>query len=561
MSTDKKPALNLKMALVYFALIPLTVGLIILGIVSYNILTRTIESDIKEELTIATSGLREYYEYNLLNDYNLTDGFLTYDPEEYIDKIAGSTGIDLTIFNKNIRFMTSIIGSDGNRIEGTEASEAVWKAVSSGNDYYTDDVVINGIDYYVFYEPLGTEDNVVGMAFAGKPATTVRAAERQLRMIIIIIVAVLEVLFLFLAALLSKKISSPINDITYVIEELSNGNVDQDIETDSIIKETSTLISSAKRLSQILKKSISGIKTSAETLKNSVETTSMLARESSLGTAKITKAMTGLAATTGSMSESVQEVNENICDMGEMIDGIVASTVKLSDSSAKMAQAGNEATKCIEDMVESSRLSSDAIQDVSEKIATTNESIKRINEMVDLITEVAAQTNLLSLNASIEASRAGDAGRGFGVVASEIKTLAEQSSSSAERILTIVRDITEQSEACVEKSDEVRALIEQEKNTLEITRDRFGILEGEIDLSVSEIATVSDATRKLNQAKDTIINAVADLSAISQETAATNQEVTASITTIAENVNKVSTDSDRMNELSDDLKESVAYFK
>ena len=91
MKTEKTSRLNLKMALVYFALIPLTVGIITLGIVSYNILTQTIEDDIKEELTIASSGLREYYEYNLVYDYNLTDGFLTYNPEEYIDKIAGST--------------------------------------------------------------------------------------------------------------------------------------------------------------------------------------------------------------------------------------------------------------------------------------------------------------------------------------------------------------------------------------------------------------------------------------------------------------------------------------
>ena len=561
MSSSKRSGLNLKATLIYLALVPLTVGLIILGIVSYNILKSTIDADIKEELTIASSGLRQYYEYNLMNDYNLTDGFLTYAPEEYIDQIAGSTGIDLTIFHDNIRFMTSIIGSDGKRIEGTEASEVVWQAVSAGNDYYTDDVVINGIDYYVYYEPLRGSNGIAGMAFSGKPATSVRAAERELRIIIIVMVAVLEGLFLFLALVLSKMISKPIVVITEAIEELSKGYVDQNINETSHIRETSTLISSAKRLSEILQKSIFEIKTSAQTLKNSVESTSLLAKESSLGTAKITKAMTGLAATTGTMSESVQEVNENICNMGEMIDDIVASTVKLSDSSAKMSQAGNEATKCIEDIVESSRMSSNAMQDVSEKITTTNESVKKISEMVDLITQIATQTNLLSLNASIEASRAGDAGRGFGVVASEIKSLAEQSGSSAERILTVVKEITEQSEACVEKSDEVKSLIEQEQNTLEIAKNRFGILEEEISVSVSEITTVSDATKNLTQAKDMIINAVSDLSAISQETAATNQEVTASIESIAENVNKVSNDSEQMNELSDDLKESVAYFK
>ncbi|MCR5329690.1 MAG: cache domain-containing protein [Lachnospiraceae bacterium] len=553
--------LTIKKTYILFALVPLSIGLIILGIVSAAILTRNIEGNIREELEIASVGLKEYYTYDLESETNLVDGFCEYAPEEYIDKIASNTGIDLTLFNKNIRFMTSIIGSDGKRIEGTAASQEVWSTVSAGNDFYNEDVVINGIDYYVYYLPLEVNGSIVGMAFSGKPATSVKASERQLRVIIICIVAVLESLFLILAIVLSKKISGTINEVKDNIEMLSNGNIDLNIDIQSHVDETTTLVASAKRLSEILKKSISGIKSSAETLKVSMETTSSLARESSLGTAKITKAMDGLAIATGTMSESVMKVNSNIGDMGNMIDGIVSSAEKLGDSSTKMSKAGDEATKCIKEMSASSSKSFEAIKDITEMINSTNESIKKISEIVDLITGVASQTNLLSLNASIEASRAGEAGRGFGVVATEIKTLAEQSGSSAEKILSVVKEITEQSEACVKKSDEVRSLIENEQSTLELTRNKFSILEEEIGVSISEISTVSRATEQLNSAKNMIINAVSDLSAISQETAATNQEVTASIATIKENVDQVSSNSDRLNELSDELKESVAYFK
>ncbi len=553
--------LTLKKTLVMFALIPLSVGLVFLGIVSAFILTQSIEGDIREELMIASSGLMEYYTYDLESGTNLVDGFCEYNPEEYIDRIAENTGIDLTLFNKNVRFMTSIIGSDGKRIEGTEASPEVWAAVSAGNDYYNDSVVINGIDYYVYYLPIEINGEIVGMAFSGKPATSVRLAEKELYIILAGIVVLLETVFLVMAWVLTKKISAPINDVTASIEKLSNGNVDVVIDSTSHIRETSTLLESARRLSGILQKSISGIKSSADTLKSSVETTSKLAKESSIGTDKITHAMSGLAISTGTMTKSVMDVNENINNMGTMIDGIVLSTEKLGDSSSKMAKAGEEATRCIEEMVESRKQSSEAIKDVTDMISATDESVKKISEMVDLITGIASQTNLLSLNASIEAARAGEAGRGFGVVATEIKTLAEQSGSSAERILSVVKEITEQSEACVAKSDEVRTLIEEEQNTLDLTKEKFGILESEIRVSVSEIATVSDATEQLNDAKDIIINAMSDLSAISQETAATNQEVSDSIATIAENVKQVSADSDRMNILSDDLKESVAYFQ
>ncbi|MCR4689883.1 MAG: cache domain-containing protein [Lachnospiraceae bacterium] len=557
----KKARLNLKKSLIMFALIPLSVGLITLGIVSAVILTQSIEENIREELVIASSGLKEYYTYDLENGTNLVDGFCEYNPEEYIDKIAQNTGIDLTLFKDNIRYMTSIKGSDGKRIEGTEASPEVWQAVSAGGDFYNDNVTINQVGYYVYYLPIEANGKVVGMAFSGKPATSVRLAEKELYIIIIGLVVVLETLFFVMARVLSRMISKPINEVKEGIEKLSNGTVEVEIDLDSRIDETASLVDSAKRLSEILQKSIYGIKASAETLKNSVETTTKLAKESSVGTERITEAMNGLANTTGTMTNSVMEVSDNIGAMGDMIDGIVLSTDRLGESSAKMSEAGEEATKCIEEMAESSRQSSVAISDITEKIHATDESVKKISEMVDLITGIATQTNLLSLNASIEAARAGDAGRGFGVVATEIKTLAEQSGSSAERILSVVKEITEQSEACVTKSEEVRALIENEQSTLALTKNKFGILEEEIRSSVSEIATVSEATEQLNSAKDVIIHAVSDLSTMSQETAATNQEVTASITAIAENVRQVSEDSERMNELSNELKESVSYFR
>lgn len=555
-----KSRLNLKKTMILFTLVPLTVGMLIFAVVSGILLTNSIESNIQEELKTASTALREYYEYDLINDNDLVDGFCEYDTE-FIDKMA-ATGVDYTLFRENIRFMTSIKDvKTGKRIEGTEASPAVWNAVKSGSDYYSDDVVINGIDYYVYYLPLGTKDNVMGMAFSGKPCTQVVEAERRLYTYIVLFALILEVFFLILAWYLSKKISSPIQYIANDIEELSNGKTDIDITANSHIYETGMLIESAKRLSGILKDSISKIQNSANALKVSVNSTSELAKESSNSTTQITVAMDGLAKTTDTMANSVQEVNSNIINMGTMIDGIVESAEKLGLSSDKMAKAGNEANKCIKDMSDSSKKSFDAIESITDKIALTNQSVKKIDEMVNLITDIATQTNLLSLNASIEASRAGEAGKGFGVVATEIKNLAEQSGNSAEKIMTVVEEISMQSSECVEQSKEVRKSIEEEQNLLNITKEKFEILGEEIEASVAEIRHVTDATNQLNSAKDTITSAVSDLSAISEETAATNEEVTSSIMDIAKNVQDVSDGSDHMNTLANELEEAVEYFK
>ena len=180
--------------------------------------------------------------------------------------------------------------------------------------------------------------------------------------------------------------------------------------------------------------------------------------------------------------------------------------------------------------------------------------------MVKIISDIASQTNLLSLNASIEAARAGEAGRGFGVVAAEIKKLAEQSNESANQIKEVVTEIDSSSKECVEEAENVRNIIKEESELLSVTQEKFRLLDSEIHESLSEIASVSEITGKLESIKGTILNAVGSLMEISEQTSATNEEVAASINVIAENVKQVAKDTNTINGLAVDLKEAVAHF-
>ena len=196
--------------LILLSMIPLVVSLLVLTLFSIFYMKDNLETQTKNTLEVAVIDLQEYYAYDLTHPEYLEDGWLTYDPE-YMDHLKYAD-VDLTIFRGDTRFCTSIIGDDGKRIEGTKASDAVIaEVINKGNEYFSDNVVINGEQYYVYYLPLRDADGeVVGMAFAGKPCRELQSAIGKMVLVSGCIAGVLLVFFIFLCLYFANKVAKPI---------------------------------------------------------------------------------------------------------------------------------------------------------------------------------------------------------------------------------------------------------------------------------------------------------------------------------------------------------------
>ena len=545
---------SIKVILILTELAPLVLTAAIIAFMTSRIVVNNLKANTKEELMVASRALKEYYEREMRN----SNMFPEYDTG-YIDSMR-TAGVDLTLFKDNIRFMTSILNANGSRIEGTAASPAVWDAVKSGQEYYSDSVMINNIDYNVYYMPLRHSGKVVGMAFSGRPATQIAAAQRNIYLIIFSVSAAFIILFAVIGLIIANKIASPLNDAAREIAKLSDGNLNIKIKNFKSVKvsETAQLLKAAGKLGDVLKASIGEIFNISFTLADTVKTTAEMAEESAASVEDITERMQHLAV---NMDGSVQNINENINNMEKAIAQAVHNVSNLNQHSKTMSGANSEALKYIAGVSDSSAKSSGAIDLIADKIKSTHDSIYKINDMVKIISDIASQTNLLSLNASIEAARAGEAGRGFGVVASEIKKLAEQSDESASHIKNIVAEIDAYSSECVELAANVKELISDEGRMLKVTHEKFNVLAGDIHASISEISQVSDITDRLAAIKDKILAAVSGLAEISKQTAETNEEVTASTEIIADSVKHVAEDTKTIDSLAGDLREAVAHFK
>ena len=556
--TAMKKKLSMRSMLMLFALIPLVVAIIVLGIISGMIMTRHVEDNIREELMVAAKSLREYYEYDLINDNDLEDGFCQYDTD-FIDRM-GTTGVDMTLFRDNIRFMTTIRDASGNRIEGTEASPEVWATVKEGNDYFSDDVVINGIDYYVYYMPLGDENKIFGMAFSGKPATQVQAAEKRLYLLIFLLGGGMCIVFAGIVWFLAQKISAPIKNAAMMVEELADGKLHEDFNASSQILETTMLITGIQRFTTILSRIIANISDRTDELVTDASNLNLSSNQNSASMNQLSQAYGDIANGASSQAEEVQRaagaVTEAVYDV-EKINQAVENTKSVTQVMA------NESRKVVSDfdiLLEDTYESIKNLEAITEKMNAVSNAVDNVNDAAGEINNIASQTNLLSLNASIEAARAGEAGRGFSVVAGEISNLSEQSDRAARTIKEIMGNLEEETRGAVEMVHRLFEVMKKQEENSQNSKSSLSSLMQSINDTQSQVGSVEEGAASVAQICEKLNEIIQNLSAISQENAASAEETSASIEVVNANISDVLQMANRLNGISEQLKENMAYF-
>lgn len=508
-------------------------------------------------LKACSTSVEQYFTWDIREDILEKDD-ISY---QFIDSLQ-EEHIEQTLFMGDERFITSIVDEDGKRIEGTKADPKVWETVKAGNDYMADGVKINGERYYVYYMPVRSDDGeILGMAFSGERESAVRNSISGMLKRLVLLAGCMIILFTAILVYLSFKIRKPLLTTAEYIDCVANGDLSGNLEVKSVIREVTTLIRASAALKDKLNSIVTEVDGHATQLDNNMESLNVLTSASSKGANQIRQAIDELSKTAVSLAENVQSVNAGMMEMGDNVTAIHSETVTLNENSDKMDHANRNASESMNLVLTSSHTSSAIIEEMIVQVKATNEAIASISKAVELISDITSQTNLLSLNASIEAARAGQAGRGFAVVATEIKQLADQSSQGAAAIKNIVDDILEKSNKSVELTERMRTLAEKEQADIGSAKTGFDTLSQIIEANVATAGTIAEKTKNLEELKQTIINNITELSAISEENAASNEEVTANVSSIAESIDRISEDTGMIKKVSAALEEQMKYFK
>ena len=479
-----------------------------------------------------------------------------------IDSFTEDVDADVTICYGKTRMATSLEDKSGKRITGTDIADNVWNTVSSGSMYKTKDIVINDTDYVGVYVPLRENGKVIGVVFAGQPATDVKSYINERVAGFSGISIVLLIILTITTYITARHMAKPIVKAEDVILQLAHGDLTAEVEPSVMNRndEIGDMGKSVHQLSEKLREIVGNLAKVTGELNDTGHSLSSAASQSSSASDEISSAVEDISKGAVSQAEEIDNASTQIGNMGQVIGEIVENVASLTGTAADMGKAGKESLVTIDDLGASNDKTNKAILEIAEQIKNTDESIKKISSSTALITGIAEQTNLLSLNASIESARAGEAGKGFAVVASEIQKLAVQSNDAAMEIQGIIEELLHNSQEMLVQMDDAIVLLKDQKAKLDNTKAKVGQVADGIKVSQSGTEEIKADADSCDSARKSVVDIITNLSAISEENAASAQETTASMEELNATINTLAAEAEKLDELSKILKNDMNFF-
>ncbi len=365
---------------------------------------------------------------------------------------------------------------------------------------------------------------------------------------------------IIIAICVSLSFTKEINKINVVMQKLAGGNLTNRIQVkrkdefgslennyNTMVDNISVLIKDVEEKSGVIIKASENIYDISTTTTETVNQVSEAIQSVSIGTV-------GQAESTAKAKIEVENLAEKLHETKTYVGNISDMSVETQKLSNKGIGIADDLIKKAKQSITNSKMSKDVMAEMIE-------SINKIDFISNAITEITEQTNLLSLNASIEAARAGDSGKGFAVVADEIRKLAEQSQSSTDEIKVIVNEISEKSNLVGKTLDDTNIIIEDQNKSIEKAKELFNSISNAVNALKDGLENIEKLNVMMDNNRVAVVDKMEEIASISTGTAAASQQVTASAQEVNATMQNLNQCTIELDEIANNLKAAIEKFE
>ncbi len=394
----------------------------------------------------------------------------------------------------------------------------------------------------------------------GQNQEKVSNMQTQNNTINIILTLVSLILGSLIAFFLSSSMAKSLLKLRDASAKIADGNLTEEVTVKSK-DEFGELAQSFNKMTKDLRRLIREVIDTASTLGATSEELLAAAEEATSSSEQVSETLGQLASGASDQAIAVGNTESVIEQLSANARQVAVNAESVSQSSGKAAQAAEVGALQAENAVRKIEEIREVSAQTAEVIFVLGDQSTQIGQIVDVIKGIADQTNLLALNAAIEAARAGEQGRGFAVVSEEVRKLAEQSSTSATQIATLIANVQRETKRVVEVMEKGKGGVVAGVEAVTLAGQSFQTIVVEVNTVVEQIKQVTVATQQMVSGTLQAVQSIKGIGVIAEQTAASTQEVSATSEEQAATMVSVSQSAEALALLGEGLSRHVAKFK
>lgn len=531
-------------------------------IVALNRTNGSMKEILEEEMDLLI--VDEKLATNMNKRTSLLRGFMLYEDETYREEFESETALSIELEN------TALDLSDSKELNDLISKKVEWGMLTDEALAEYDKGNTNRVNEIMTEEALPIERELTAgfskLADEREEEITkigeqvIKNGDRVELVSFIMMVFVL-VLSVLIAYLTSLTITKPMHVVMKRMQAISAGDLSLEPLEVTEKDETGKLSISMNKMQKTVKSVMQGIANATEELNSHSEELTQSASEVKSGSEQVAITMQELA--TGSETQATTASNLAVVmeNFTKKVQSTNKSGEKIKESSMGVLTMTSEGKQYMEDSSRQMAKIDEIVQDAVAKMTTLDNQTQEINNLVVIIQKIADQTNLLALNAAIEAARAGEHGRGFAVVADEVRKLAEQVAVSIADITGFVEKIQTESKRV---SDSLQTgYVEVEEGTSQIakTGQTFNQINASVTTMVDGIKGISDNLESIKVNSEIMNSSIEEIASVSEESAAGVEQTSAASQQITSSMEEVAGSSEQLANLAENLTEMVSHFK